>query len=146
MRYQLCCFYAQRPERYFPCTFHDKDESIQPKEYYIPSPFAFRELRKYHHEDVVNPKVYLQELANPIDATKSVRGIPINHESFPYTAMNFLFFYKYKFHMYMEALIIISRFLNNQDCLTEIGEYLGLEKDWIVYDRNHYKKQAYEVL
>jgi len=36
--------------------------------------------------------------------------------------------------------------LDNEDCIALIGEYIGLKKEWLKYEKNWYKDQAIEVL
>mmetsp|Transcript_23191 Transcript_23191/g.50203 ORF Transcript_23191/g.50203 Transcript_23191/m.50203 type:complete len:800 (-) Transcript_23191:1350-3749(-) len=57
-----------------------------------------------------------------------------------------IFLVKYLLHISMENLIQINKeFLDNQDCMELIGEFVGMKKEWIISKKNWYRDQAHEV-
>jgi len=49
--------------------------------------------------------------------------------------------------MNMESLRLLRiNALDNEDCIALIGEYIGLKKEWLKYEKNWYKDQAIVVL
>lgn len=57
------------------------------------------------------------------------------------------FILKSMLHEKMEALIMIDRhFLSNHDCTTLIGEYAGVKREWLMFEKDWYNNQALEVL
>ena len=71
----------------------------------------------------------------------------VYYRHFPRLSMNHMFINKFTLHMNMENLRLLRiNALDNEDCIALIGEYIGLKKDWLKYEKNWYKDQAMEVL
>ena len=117
--YNLCCFYASNGEKYF--------------SHYSP----------WYIEQIGSPNRLLKQ-----DITKSFfLDNNLHHESFPVTALNHMYIMKQMIHENMEVLSWIdSHFLNSFDCVSTIGEFLGVKREWIVFETDWYKIQALEIL
>ena len=71
----------------------------------------------------------------------------LHYRHSPCLSMNHMFLNKYTLHMNVDNLRVIRcTFLDNEDCIALIGEYIGLKKEWLKYEKNWYKDQAIEVL
>ncbi|KAL7533401.1 hypothetical protein ACHAXR_005203 [Thalassiosira sp. AJA248-18] len=71
----------------------------------------------------------------------------LHHESFPLASLNHMYILKQMLHEKVEVLRMIDcNFLNNHDCISTIGEYLGVRRDWLVFEKDWYKNQAMEIL
>jgi len=117
--YNLCCFYARSGEKYFS---HYSQSYINQ----IGSP---NQLSK-------------QDITNSFFLDNN-----LHHESFPVAALNHMYILKQMLHENMEVLSWInSHFLNSHDCVTTIGEFLGLNTEWIVLEKDWYRNQALEIL
>ena len=122
--YALVCHYVKEGQKYFPFSMEGAKE---------------------YHEAIPNSIEEILEKSKP-DMTKPIETY--NPESFSYTAMNYLYALKYMLHMTMEKLKIIqTNFLDNEDCISVICEYLGIPKDWIILDKQDwYSRQAFGIL
>jgi len=117
--YNLCCFYAKHGERYFS---HFSSDYIGD----IGSPFLLT------NQDVT--KSFFQDNI-------------IHHDNFPVIALNHMYVMKQILHEQMEGLRLINcHFLKSQDCVSAIGEYLGLKQEWIVLEKDWYSNQALEIV
>jgi len=87
---------------------------------------------------------YIDEnIAEPFDT----EGLSLFNGQTQCVALIHIFLIKYILHMSMENLHLINTsFLDNKDCISLIGEFVGLKKEWIITDDiNWYRDQAYEV-
>ena len=120
----LVCHYVKEGQKYFPFSMEGASE---------------------YHEAIPNSIKEILEKSKP-DMTKPLETY--HPESFPYTAMNYLYALKYMLHMTMEKLDFIKEnFLDNEDCISVICEYLGIPPDWIILDKQDwYSRQAFGIL
>jgi hypothetical protein len=71
----------------------------------------------------------------------------IHHASFPAVALNHMYLLKKMMHEIMKVLIWVdSQFLSSHDCVATIGEFLGLDREWITFEADWYKNQALEIM
>jgi hypothetical protein len=71
----------------------------------------------------------------------------IHHASFPAVALNHMYLLKQVMHAIMKVLIWVdSQFLSSHDCVATIGEFLGLDREWITFEADWYKNQALEIM
>ena len=71
----------------------------------------------------------------------------IHHASFPAVALNHMYLLKQVMHEIMKVLIWVdSQFLSSHDCVATIGEFLGLDREWITFEVDWYKNQALEIM
>ena len=71
----------------------------------------------------------------------------IHHASFPAVALNHMYLLKQVMHEIMKVLIWVdSQFLSSHDCVATIGEFLGLDREWISFEKDWYKNQALEIM
>ena len=71
----------------------------------------------------------------------------IYHRHFPFLSLTHIFILKYILHLNMENLRLLHlNVLDNIDCVALIGEFIGVKKEWLKFDKNWYKDQALEVL
>ncbi|KAL9179444.1 hypothetical protein ACHAXT_008734 [Thalassiosira profunda] len=118
--YDMCCFFARAGEKYFS---HYSD---------------------YYSDELISSPIH----AWKEDITTSYfRNYALNCESLPVAALNHMFIVKQLMHQRMEVLgAIDNEFLHNQDCVALIGEYLGINREWLRFEKDWYKKQALEIL
>ena len=116
--FDLCSFYARNGAKYF--------------SYYTQSYLA----------RISSPNQAFRE-----DITKSFfRNNSLHYESFPSVALSHMYLVKQILHEKMEILRCVNDNLHNHDCISIIGEYIGVKREWIKYEKDWYKKQALEVL
>ena len=71
----------------------------------------------------------------------------VNFDQCHWTAICQMYLTLYMLHMEIEKLLMInSNFLDNQDCILLIGEFVGIKKELFVKDKNRYRDQAFEVV
>ena len=71
----------------------------------------------------------------------------IHHASFPAVALNHMYLLNQVMHEIMIVLIWVdSQFLSSHDCVATIGEFLGLDREWISFEKDWYKNQALEIM
>jgi len=129
--YNVCCYYAQRGEQFYPPpdTLSTFDVSIGMGRSGIKS-------------------VNEADGDNAVDITSSYfYEYDLHYRHFPRLSASHMFINKYTLHMNMENLRLLRiNALDNEDCIALIGEYIGLKKEWLKYEKNWYKDQAIEVL
>jgi hypothetical protein len=71
----------------------------------------------------------------------------IHHASFPAVALNHMYLLKQMMHEIMKVLSRADKqFLSSHDCVQAIGEFLGLDREWISYEGGSYNNQALEIM
>ena len=127
--YNVCCYYAQRGEQFYPPpdTLSTFDVSIG----------MGSDIKSVHDNG-----------DNVVDITTSYFvEYDLHYRQFPRLSASHMFINKYTLHMNMESLRLLRyNVLDNEDCIALIGEFIGLKKDWLKYEKNWYKDQAIEVL
>lgn len=110
--FDLCSFYARNGAKYF--------------SYYTQSYLA----------RICSPNQAFRE-----DITKSFfRNNSLHYESFPSVALSHMYLVKQILHEKMEILRCVNDNLHNHDCISIIGEYIGLKREWIKYEKDwHWK-------
>ena len=114
--YNLCCFYASKGEHTIHTPYRQGFNNILDKEDIFKS-FFDGNIRSIHHA------------------------------SFPAVALNHMCLLKQVMHEIMKVLIWVdSQFLSSHDCVATIGEFLGLDREWITFEADWYKNQALEIM
>ena len=122
--YNVCCYYAKMGEQflYWPGTVYNKD----------------------HHPYNIIPATRA-EGANMTSSFFDKHNLHRRH--FPRLSLNHMYLNKYILHMNMENLRLLhSNVMDNDDCISHIGEYIGIKKEWLKFDKNWYKDQSFKVL
>lgn len=129
--YNVCCYYAQRGEQFYP-----PPDTISPFDVSIG--MGRSGIKSVNEADG----------DNAIDVTDSYfYEYNLHYRQFPRLSASHMFINKYTLHMNMENLRLLRyNTLDNEDCIALIGEYIGLKKGWLKYEKNWYKDQAMEVL
>ena len=122
--YNVCCYYAQYGEQFFHSIYWHTDNPLG-----------------------IYPVTEAKEKFEADMTCSFFEDYSLHHNHFPRLALNHMFIHKYVLHMNMENLRLIHvNFLDNEDCVALIGEYIGVKKDWLKYEKDWYKKQALELL
>lgn len=71
----------------------------------------------------------------------------IHHASFPSVALTHMYLLKQVMHEIMKVLSWADKqFLSSHDCVQAIGEFLGLDREWISHEGGSYNNQALEIM
>jgi hypothetical protein len=120
--YDLCCFYVRKGEHTIHTPYRQGFDLLGTRD--ISKSFFDGNMRQI-------PENMLQ----------------IHHASFPAVALTHMYLLKQVMHEIMKVLIWADKqFLSSHDCVQLIGEFLGLDREWISYKGGSYNNQALEIM
>lgn len=123
--YDLCCYYTRKPHTSYSGLSDDELNTIWEK------------------------KVPKKDITKPFKHHRlGVGEIYGSSDNIQWMAMCHIYLIKYLLYMNMENLMVVNKeYLDNQDCIDLIGEFIGMKKGWVINGHNNeYKDQAIDVI